>query len=303
MNVIHKGHPLKFINDIADQAQRENVSGTLLLIYENEKKSRQVYFNKPEIKKLIKEKKLSPYKPTSFDKWVMPYLEEKAHRVKSELQTYTSTFANREKVKTYINQQYSFIKNYHIKNFETYHKNFLGRGIKSDPLKAGIQIAYNIILLNIETDYKDYLENEKSLPPQQVETKAPSIKPIFKPETIQTIFDLLKDFFSMEHQIQLKQIFETGNNTSEHLIFLGSGNRLADAFKQLIKADIITGCEQKELENWIYINFKYRYRKKIKDFTLRYLNDIISTNKDLCQRPLLNVTKENATGNILISKA
>jgi hypothetical protein len=148
---------------------------------------------------------------------------------------------------------------------------------------------------------------EGTITPQQTETKTEQetvvMKPVLKPEAVQIVFDIIKDFFSTEQQNELKQILETGNDVSQHLIFLDNGNRLADAFKQLKKADIITGCEQNELENWIGKNFKYRYRKEIKKYTSRYLNDIISTNKDKCQRPLLNVTKEGANGAIKITKA
>ncbi len=131
----------------------------------------------------------------------------------------------------------------------------------------------------------------------------PEIKPKLKPEFVQSVFDLLKDFFSLDHQKKLKEILETGNNANEKLIFLDNGNRLADSFKQLIKSDIITGCEQKELETWILNNFQFRFRKEIKNFTPRYLNDIISTKKDLCKNPLFNVEIEKVTGKILIIKA
>jgi hypothetical protein len=131
----------------------------------------------------------------------------------------------------------------------------------------------------------------------------PEIKPIFNSEAINTIFDLLKDFFSKEHQSQLNEILQTGNIADDKLFFLDNGNRLADAFKQLIKADIITGCEQKELETWIQKNFCYRYRNNIKEFTPRYLNDIISTNKEKCQKPVLNVKQDKATGKYSIVKA
>lgn len=132
---------------------------------------------------------------------------------------------------------------------------------------------------------------------------APAIKPAFKPEAIETIFDILKDFFSSEHQSQLKQILISGDNASEPLIFLDNGNRLADAFKNLKTGDFITGCEKKEIEAWISKNFKYRYRQQIKDFTPKYLNDIISTTKDKCQNPILNVKLDKPLGKYLITKA
>jgi hypothetical protein len=144
-------------------------------------------------------------------------------------------------------------------------------------------------------------------PPQQGKAKAKQEtierKPVLKPEAVKSVFDILKDFFSTVQQNELKQLLETGSNNSQHLIFLDNGNRLADAFKQLIKADVITQCEQKELESWIAINFKYTYRKAVKEYSTRYLNDIISTNKDKCQNPLLNVKTDKTTGEIKITKA
>jgi len=123
------------------------------------------------------------------------------------------------------------------------------------------------------------------------ETTYDGVIPVFKPGEIQNIFDLLKDFFSVEQQPQLKELLETGNNLSSKLIFLDNGNRLADAFKQLIDGDLITGCNKKDLEKWIFINFNYVNKKKIKMFTIKYLNDIISTTKKLCHNPILDVKK------------
>jgi len=115
------------------------------------------------------------------------------------------------------------------------------------------------------------------------------VKPIFKPESIETIYQFLKDFFAVEHQADFKNLLETGTDCNEKMVFLDNGNRLADSFKLLIKNDIITGCNQKELENWVSNNFSYKYRGKVKDYSLRYLNDIISTDKDKCQKPILNI--------------
>lgn len=145
---------------------------------------------------------------------------------------------------------------------------------------------------------KDEAENSTPEP-----SNYPNQKPIFRPEAIQAIFDILKDFFHLDSHLGLKQILETGNDVSKPLIFLDNGNRLADAFKQLIKADIITGCEQIQLENWIFKNFKYIHRGQIKNYTQNYLNDIISTNKDKCQKPILNVRLDKSTGIIFITKS
>lgn len=114
-------------------------------------------------------------------------------------------------------------------------------------------------------------------------------KPIFKPEIIEIIFDLLKDFFSIEQQKDFKIFIETGNNVKEKLLFLDNGNRLADAFKQLKRADLITGCNQTDLINCIEKNFSYFYRNEVKSYKSKYLEKIISTPNDNCKKPILNV--------------
>lgn len=128
-------------------------------------------------------------------------------------------------------------------------------------------------------------------------------KPIFNPEKISDIYHVLKDFFDPEQQPLLEGILKNGVDVDEHLLFLGNGNRLADSFRILIKANIITGCLQQELENWIFRNFKYKNGYEIKSFTLRYLNDVISTNKGLCKNPIMLVTHDKQFGVIHIRKA
>lgn len=149
-------------------------------------------------------------------------------------------------------------------------------------------------------------EQKQVPPPQKIESKPdipnPEIKPIFKPEEVPKIFDILKSYFSPTHQKQLLRILKSGNDVSQPLIFLDNGNRLADSFKQLVDAGIVTGCEKKEFENWIFRNFKYRNNGIIKSFTLRYLNDIISAKNDLCRNPILNVSRDKATGNVRIMR-
>lgn len=208
-----------------------------------------------------------------------------------------------------LKELFDFFKNSNENEFEAFEQKTVQVNSISEMVEK-LQKGNNRFSLSISFWNASKVEQQniaEILPPSQIkpnpEQQAPSIKPIFKPEAISTILDLLKDFFSPEHQTQLKQILETGNNASEQLIFLDTGNRLADAFKQLYDIDIITGCEKKELESWICNNFRYRFRQNIKSFTPHYLNNIISTKKDLCQNPILNTKKDLATGKVLISKA
>jgi hypothetical protein len=196
MNKTPNTHPLKFMNDIADEVERENSSINLLLLFEQFKESKQAFIAKTEALKI---KLHNPYNPSSFGEWAMHYLIDKARKLRSELQTYTSNFKTREEVKTYINQQYSFMINYQIAHFDTYYKNVQkgkihGEKLKTgDPLRAGIQIAYNIILDNINKDYASFLGNEKTIQPQQAEDKAKSAKKnsqniIANPKTFKDLF-------------------------------------------------------------------------------------------------------------------
>ena len=149
----------------------------------------------------------------------------------------------------------------------------------------------------------EWFESHKEQENEQISNDLEfEVKPIFKPEMIDTIFDLLKDFFSIEQQKDFKTFIETGNNVNEKLLFLDNGNRLADAFKQLKNADFITGCNQTDLINCIEKNFNYRYRNEVKSYRTKYLESIISTNKELCQKPIFLVKANSITKNIITRK-
>jgi hypothetical protein len=169
---------------------------------------------------------------------------------------------------------------------ETHHKIWEVHGYWQNPKSGdGQYLSATIKAVIVQEyifDWEDKLQKEKE--------KVPG-KPSFAPEHIPTIHQLLKDFFAPEEQDQLLEIITNGSKLQQPLLFKHNGNRLADAFKQLIKGDIITGCQQKELEQWILGNFKYQYRGEEKSFTSRYLNDVISTNKEMCQNPIIDVMK------------
>lgn len=163
---------------------------------------------------------------------------------------------------------------------------------------------YTLMFSIIESTKAEILKYfPEQLQKAKTEQPQPETKPVFKPEYINVIYKFLKDFFSIEQQKLFMEIIKTGNNLKEPLLFLDNGNRLADTFKLLIKNDIITCCEQKELEDWIGRNFKYKYRGVIKNFTPRYLNDIISTTKEKCRKPILNIRVDKENGKQIIIKA
>ena len=127
-------------------------------------------------------------------------------------------------------------------------------------------------------------------------------KPIFLLASIQQVYRLLKEYFTKEDQEELLKIIQSGKNANKPLVFLESGNRLADAYKKLYEGEIIRGCKKKELEKWIRLNFVYSYRGEQRKFKEKYLNDIISTNKFFYKTPILKVDLDKKTGDYTISK-
>jgi hypothetical protein len=77
---------------------------------------------------------------------------------------------------------------------------------------------------------------------------------------------------------------DTRMTLNEKLVFKGNGNALAEAFKKMYVRDEVVGCTKKQFEIWIEKNFRFISNKNIKDFTLKYLNDIISGKQKLAKR-------------------
>lgn len=114
-------------------------------------------------------------------------------------------------------------------------------------------------------------------------------------EYLEDVYTILKRYFNDEDHENLYKLLSTGTNLTNKITFLESGNKLADAFKQLCNAKIIV-CKKIDLEGWIKSNFKYVFLKKERFYTSRYLNDIISSNDDQCKRPILKVQRNSTNG-------
>jgi len=203
-----------------------------------------------------------------------------------------------EIVKHYIrNKQFqkaNDIKEYCIALFDNcvYNlKDVLTIDVCKSPLKAHF--------INVKTDLKNSinfdelklikdLETNTTEAPQQLlkseDTYTP--KPCFKPESIESITNILNTFFDPLQHAELKRIIKTGDKANEKLLFKDSGNRLTDYLKRLYENDTITGCNKKELINWIVDNFKYTYRKTKKDFIPKTVEKIISGNEQPCKNPI-----------------
>lgn len=114
-------------------------------------------------------------------------------------------------------------------------------------------------------------------------------KPKLNTEAVELLFTILKDYFSMKHQEELKRILETGDNASEKLLFNDNGNRLTDAFKKLKDNEIIKGCQKKDLITWITRNFTFVYRNTIREFKPDTVRKEISRNDQPSMWPLLKI--------------
>lgn len=203
-----------------------------------------------------------------------------------------------------------------IKNQIRLCKVLLNHGSKEPIFRTALDKVRSRVVFALEY-YEGLLKNiQESLTPQGILQEREShqqrkssedkdtrpAKPKFMKEAVSKVYEILKPFFNKEHQKQLLNILKTGEDATEQLLFNDNGNRLANAFKQLKMSDFITGCSKKELERWISQNFKYRFRGQVKQYQATYLNDIVSTNKFICNKPLLAIDK-NERGDIFIKKA
>lgn len=115
-------------------------------------------------------------------------------------------------------------------------------------------------------------------------------KPYFRPIEVNIIFDLIKDYFDIKQQNQLKKILQ-GKSIKSPLLFNGNGNQLTDTFKKLFESEFIINCLKQDLENWILMNFRYMFRGVEKMFTTDYLDKCISRNYYHCKNPIIKINQ------------
>lgn len=138
-------------------------------------------------------------------------------------------------------------------------------------------------------------DNSKKIDfPQPITNKVQEsigIKPVLNQASVEIVFEILKDFFSPEQQIELKNLLKTGSNSSYKLLFRDNGNRLTDTFKKLIEYDFITNCNKQGLINWIISNFKFINKNIEKVFVYDTVEKTISRNYYPCKSPLIEIIK------------
>lgn len=117
--------------------------------------------------------------------------------------------------------------------------------------------------------------------------------PRFSDGTVDQLFPVLKAYFDPADHPPLQKLLHENQPPENPLLFLGNGNQLADAFKQLYEANLIVGCSKAELEKWITLRFLYQYKNLKKEYTEGYLNGIISSDIRPCRSPILEVKKQD----------
>ena len=118
--------------------------------------------------------------------------------------------------------------------------------------------------------------------------------PTFTEGTAEQLFSILKSYFITEDHSKLENLLLNDQAPESPLIFRDSGNKLADAFKQLYDANMIVGCLQADLEKWIAPKFIYLLNQGEKrEFTEGYLNSMISTKTRPCKSPILKIEQQD----------
>jgi len=152
-------------------------------------------------------------------------------------------------------------------------------------------------------DYIDSFEDTLLSPPLDSEkgTDSPKseIKPVFKPEAIDTIFEILKVYFPSQNE-ELKQVLETGIQPLQKLIFQGSGKTLLDFFKQLMKGQYLTIAVQDDFLTWLSISFEYLHLRQPNEISKKYASTIISGNSRAAKgNRLIDVESKNGKFEII----
>ncbi len=132
----------------------------------------------------------------------------------------------------------------------------------------------------------------EEIPEGASEQAAVKIKrhPVFADGIADQLFMILKKYFPSEQQKKLYSLLNDNVLPENKLLFNSNGNQLADAFKQLIEANLIVSCSKVELETWIIDAFQYVSGSQVKPFTAGYLNSIISSDVKICKSPILKVS-------------
>lgn len=169
-------------------------------------------------------------------------------------------------------------------------------GTKSDAgSRDKMEKDYRKIKMHLDNYLSNYLSgdvtpvNTRYNLEQGLKKSVVKIKPNFTTTSVESIFSILKDFFSTEDQNSLALILRTGDDSPKPLSFKDAGNRLTDTFKKLIQQDFITGCQKKDLIEWIVRNFEFQKNGVSQRFLQSTVEKTISRNMFPCKSPLIEI--------------
>jgi hypothetical protein len=115
------------------------------------------------------------------------------------------------------------------------------------------------------------------------------IKPRIGDETANSLFEILRESFEDSQHSELISLFKTGDDVKQKLVFKGAANRLTDVFKRLIEANLLGGCNKKDLQNWIIANFQYLRKGSPSDFNKKTTHKSISGDQYPCKNPVIEI--------------
>ncbi|WP_338813138.1 hypothetical protein V9L05_17520 [Bernardetia sp. Wsw4-3y2] len=104
-----------------------------------------------------------------------------------------------------------------------------------------------------------------------------------------TLFEILKDYFEKSQHEELGKLLSTGENVTTKLVFKSNANKLMNTFKQLKENELIIVESKKQLEQWLINNFKFIKQSKPSDLIKDTVHTSISTNKQPCKNPIIQV--------------
>jgi hypothetical protein len=162
-----------------------------------------------------------------------------------------------------------------------------------DNLQAEIYFKYILYKEHLESLLKadDFVEKTISFKEEV------SLDPYFSTNIIDEFYNLIKEYFKVEEHLILKELLFENKKPKNKLYFRSDGNKLLNAFKELIENNLITNVLKTELQDWICNNFQFRYNrtKDRKDYNPKTVEDTISNKlgKMRCKSPLFNIVNGN----------
>jgi hypothetical protein len=161
---------------------------------------------------------------------------------------------------------------------------------------AKIQLKYCDDLINFIGTLSKPSQNEVAQIQESIE-----IRPNFIPESIDPLFQILKNYFNEDEHEKLNNILRTGDNLNKKLFFKGTASQFGHTFKILFGGKHIISCDKKNLREWIIANFMFKKRGKASNFTDNTLEKYISSGKDTLGEYFNNPIIEINNGQIVKS--